>query len=149
MSASMSAALPPSYLLLVPTTMPCTRNTVPRPRCTADHLNLSQRGWYPRHPSIVSKPVWALLTSSHWSKKKWSLLRDRFLSTVSITLHLFPVSQVNELTYPVYETASGPLPFINAVKRIGRARFAGPMAVLRGAPPLTLYTENFGAIKRR
>jgi len=58
-----------------------------------------------------------------------------------------PVSPVNGLTYPVRGTASGPLPFTNAVRAVCKAEFAGPMAVLRGAPPLTLYTERFGAIK--
>jgi hypothetical protein len=62
---------------------------------------------------------------------------------------LSPASPVNGLTYPVRGTASGPLPFTNAVRTICKADFAGPMAVLRGAPPLTLHTERFGAIKEQ
>lgn len=61
---------------------------------------------------------------------------------------LLPVSPVNRLTYPVRRTASGPIPFTNAVRAIGRANFAGPMAVLRGAQPLTVYTEGFGDVKK-
>src|SRR5258706_14906685 len=57
---------------------------------------------------------------------------------------LLPISPVNGLTYPVRGTASGPLSFTNDVRAICRADFAGPMAVLRGAHPITLYTEGFG-----
>ena len=63
---------------------------------------------------------------------------------------LLHLAQVNkQLTYPICGIASGPLPFTNTVRGICRAGFAGPMAVLRGAPSLTLYTESFGAIRRR
>jgi len=55
--------------------------------------------------------------------------------------------EVESAQGPVSVNASGPLTFTNAVRGVCRADFAGPMAVLRGAPPLTLYTENFGATK--
>lgn len=62
---------------------------------------------------------------------------------------LLPVSPVNGLTCPLRGTASGPLSFTNNVRAICRADFAGPMAVLRGAQPITLYTEGFGDRKKK
>jgi hypothetical protein len=48
---------------------------------------------------------------------------------------------------PVLVTGSGPMTLTKAVRSSLRTGAAGPLAVLRGGQPVTMYIENFGALR--